>query len=56
MAHELIAIVWEGRTVAAIDSDGNFTCSDKALMVKVLKEQADFWLKLDGLFPAKEAP
>ncbi len=46
---ELLSIQWEGRVVAAIDSDGNFTCKNKRLMVKALKEQAAFWMELDRL-------
>ena len=49
MAAELISILWEGRTVAAIDSKGNFTCTNKRLMVKALKQQGQFWLKVKEL-------
>lgn len=46
---ELISIQWDGRTVAWIDSAGNFTCKNKRLMVKALKEQANVWFKIDAL-------
>ena len=44
---ELMSIQWDGRIVAWIDSDGNFICKNKRLMVKALKEQATFWLEVD---------
>ena len=43
---ELFSIQWEGRVVAMIDADGNFTCSDKVAMVKALKAQGAFWLEV----------
>lgn len=45
---ELMSMHWGGRAVAWIDSDGNFTCKNKRLMVKALKGQANFWFELDG--------
>ena len=46
---ELLKILYEDRPVAWIDSQGNFTCKNKRLMVKALREQGAFWQAISEL-------
>lgn len=49
MTENLMEVFWEERPIAWIDKQGNFTCKNKRLLVKALREHGEFWLAVNEL-------